>query len=74
MEEQHLRVGNRAVEEPVRMMLLDAIFTDAPASVPATPPSVRNVTFSSASPDLIFLYNVVVKISSITLSELAICA
>lgn len=53
MEEQHLRVGNRAVEELVRMMLLDAIFTDAPASVPATPPSVRNVTFSSASPDLI---------------------
>jgi len=30
-----------AMEEPVRMMLLDAIFTDAPVSSPATPPSVR---------------------------------
>jgi hypothetical protein len=42
MQEQQLT----AMEEPVRMMLLDAIFTDAPASAPATPPSVRRIFLS----------------------------
>lgn len=45
-EQRQLRSGGLVMEEPVSMMLLDAIFTDAPVSAPAAPPSVCRNLFS----------------------------
>ncbi|XP_073396343.1 DNA polymerase delta catalytic subunit isoform X5 [Physcomitrium patens] len=45
LQEQQFEIAS--MESPMRMMLLDAVFTDAPASVSATPPSVLLYGLSS---------------------------